>query len=117
MEGTNYPLSVDDVGEFEVRRTTGRLKLAIMGEYSRLLNGTETPTPRMSLTCENLAYVKVLVSKKPDGFSGDIDDPAVDIFDEAYIVKLDAVVSAIRDKERFFRGGGGPLRAPTSEGT
>lgn len=95
---TDFPVSVDGVGQFTFARRTMRDEIAIQVEYARIIDGAE-PTAWLQAVGGWLSVLKVLTVRAPEGW--DLDD--LDPLDEGTYAKLTAVYGGLTEKERSFR--------------
>lgn len=119
MQALIYALDVEGVGNFKFRRRTGAVDIKIGAEYCRLSEGVAGSTPWFAGVCAAVAALKVLIVEAPEGFSIDMDKlpehGGFDPLDETAYGRVMRVHQATLEKERFFRAGGGPKRAPAGE--
>jgi hypothetical protein len=100
---TDFTVKVDGVGTFTFGKRTMRDEIAIQVEFARLIDGVE-PTSWLQAVCGWLSVLKVITVRAPDGWDLDEMDP----LDDATYARMNAVHSALIDKERSFRRGTKP---------
>lgn len=110
MTPGTYPLAVEGVGTFEIRRRTLRVEIQVGAEFARLTEGEEQIPAWLRDLCEMTSAVKVLAVKAPDGWDVDGMDPQ----EPATYEKLAKVYRAIREAEGRFRRP--PAGGPQAEG-
>lgn len=111
-----FSVEVEDIGAFHFAKRTMRHEFRIQAEYSRLIEGVETPTASLELMAGVVATLKVLTVKAPSGWNIDDMDP----LDDDVYRKLLKVNAALRAKEGSFRrgpeaGGAGAGQADRAE--
>lgn len=109
---TDYPVTVDGVGNFTFGRRTMRDEIAVQVEFARLIDGVE-PTVWLQTVCGWIAALKVMTVRAPDGWDLDELDP----FESETYEKLGRVHAALADKERSFRRGKNTMGQSGSAGT
>jgi len=93
-------VEVDGIGRFIFAQRTMRSEMRISAEYSRLVDGVDTPVQFLRVTADAMATLKVLTVEAPEGW----DLEAMDPLDEQSYLKLLQVHSALREQEEIFRG-------------
>lgn len=96
---TDFPVSVEGVGNFVFARRNMRDELRIASEYSRLTEGVETPTNYLQNVATWFSVLKVLTVEAPHGWDLDAMDP----FDDETLDRVVLVYAALRAKEGSFR--------------
>lgn len=99
MTDKTYMLEVDGLGAFEVRESCTAVTLRTQAEANRLSEGQPVLAPWFAGIVFALALLKTRIVKAPDGWDPD----ALDIQDDRDWAKVEKVVLAIREKDRFFR--------------
>ena len=97
---SDFTINVEGIGEFVFARRTLRDEMRIAAEYSRLTEGTLTPTPWLELVAGWVSTLKVLTVRAPAGFD---DFDALDPLDEDVYASLSSIHRALREKEGSFR--------------
>ena len=96
---TDFCVDVEGVGRFTFARRTLRDDLAVATEYSRLIEGIDTPTEWLSILAGCVAALKVLTVTEPEGWN--LLD--VDPLDEDGYASILRVHNALRSAEARFR--------------
>ncbi len=99
MTPGTYPLVVEGIGAFEIRRRTLRVEIQVGAEFARLTEGEEQLPAWLRDLCEMTSAVKVLAARAPDGWDVDSMDPQ----EPATYEKLAKVYRAIQEAEGRFR--------------
>jgi hypothetical protein len=96
---TDLVVPVDGIGVFTFSKKTMRDQFAIESEYSRLTEGVDTVTSFLWNMANAFANLLVLTVTAPEGWDLESLDPE----DAEDWNKLQAVWSALRDKQLSFR--------------
>lgn len=103
---TDFIVDVLDVGQFTFAKRTMRDELAIQVEYAKIIDGAPA-TEWLQAVGGWVSTLRVLTVRAPQGWDVDELDP---LEPETY-AKLNAVYTALLDKERSFRRGAGTVGA------
>lgn len=109
----SFAVQVDDIGTFVFRRVNMGDSVRIASEFSKLTDGQEDVAPWVGRLVTRLATLKVRTVTSPEGWDIEQMDPE----ESETFLKIDKVYSALKDRDAFFRKGGGPKREADSTGS
>ncbi len=95
----NTTLTVENIGEFEIKPDSARVSIALDVEYTRLTEGVENLPQQLMFVCNILATLKCRIAKSPDSWNPYEMDP----FDEDTVKQANDVYLAIKDLDRLRR--------------